>query len=209
MYELLYAHFGPQYWWPGESSFEIMIGAILTQNTNWANVEKAISNLKSHDVLALQKMQALHDDELMHLIRPAGFFRVKAMRIRSFISYLINEYDGNIEQMRDKSLTDLRMELLQIHGIGKETADSMLLYALNKPIFVVDTYTKRIFERHDLCDSDIDYDELQSLIMRHIEPSIALYNEFHALIVMCGKTFCRPTPKCDQCPLQCMRDCDD
>jgi endonuclease-3 related protein len=201
LFDHLFAHYGEQHWWPGETPFEVMVGAILTQNTNWKNVEKAIANLKSNGVLELDKLLALSDARLAELIRPAGYFNVKTKRLKNFLEFLKRNYDGDISRMRRVPTEKLREELLAVKGIGKETADSILLYALEHPIFVVDAYTYRVFTRHYLIEEEAGYDELQELAMDHLASDVAIYNELHALLVMVGKDFCGPKPKCEKCPL--------
>ncbi|MBI4126467.1 MAG: endonuclease III domain-containing protein [Deltaproteobacteria bacterium] len=200
-YRLLSDSFGPRHWWPAETPFEVMVGAILTQNTNWKNVEKAIENLKKAQVLSPQKLYNLPPTTLAKLIQPAGYFRVKAKRLRHFLKYFLETYGGDVKKMEAGSLEKLRAELLGVNGIGPETADSILLYALNKPIFVIDAYTKRVLNRHGLCAEDDGYEELQNIFMDNLKPDVSLYNEYHALVVEVGKEFCRTTPKCSQCPL--------
>jgi endonuclease-3 related protein len=194
--------FGPRGWWPGETPFEVMVGAILTQNANWKNVERAIINLKKEGVLDTEALLALHPTQLQRLIRPAGFFRVKAKRLIAFLRYFMDEYGGSAAQMTMQNPAKLREELLSIKGIGPETADSILLYALHKPYFVVDAYTKRILNRHALCLEEDGYDELQELFMDRLPREVMLFNEYHALIVEAGKQFCRTKPRCDECPLK-------
>lgn len=201
-FDRLLAHFGPRHWWPGETPFEVMVGAILTQNTNWKNVELAIAHLKTAGVLSPHAMLQLSPEILSELIRPAGYFRVKASRLQSFLRYFVECYDGDVEQMLPRSLATLREELLAVRGIGPETADSILLYALGKPIFVIDAYTKRVLTRHALCNEEDGYAELQELFLGALPSDVALFNEYHALIVELGKTFCRPKPQCQGCPLQ-------
>lgn len=201
IYNLLLESFGPQHWWPGETPFEIMIGAILTQNTNWTNVEKAIANLRDAGRLEPAGLSALDAAELETLIRPAGYFRLKAKRLKNFIAWLFDDYGGDLAAMEPVDTTRLREELLSISGIGPETADSILLYALNRPVFVVDTYTARVAVRHGLIEPDIDYEQLQDLFESNLEPDVALYNEYHALLVRVGKHFCKPKPNCPPCPL--------
>ena len=201
-YEKLYRCFGPQHWWPGDTPFEIAVGAILTQNTNWGNVEKAIQNLKQHGLLSSHGIHGLSIRELASLIKPAGYFNVKAKRLRSFLDFLMNEYHGRVENMAREDVTQLRAKLLRIHGIGPETADSILLYALEKPIFVIDAYTKRVLSRHGIMESERSYAEFQELFHASLKREVHLYNEYHALFVRVGKTFCRRTkPLCDRCPL--------
>jgi endonuclease-3 related protein len=194
-------HFGPRGWWPGETPFEVMVGAVLTQNTNWGNVERAIANLKSEDVLAPDSILNLHTATLQRLIKPAGYFRVKAKRLTNFLEYFVERYGGCDRRMAKGELTRLREELLEVNGIGPETADSILLYALKKPVFVIDAYTKRILSRHGLCAEDDTYDDLQELFMDRLSPDVPIYNEYHALIVETGKDYCRTKPRCDECPL--------
>lgn len=195
-------HFGPRHWWPGETPFEVMVGAMLTQNTNWKNVEKAISNLKREGVLDPHLLLEMPTEKLANLIQPAGYFRVKAKRLGNFLKYFVDKYDGNEKKMKRVELQGLREELLAVNGIGKETADSILLYALDKPVFVVDAYTKRIMTRHGLCAEDDGYDELQSMFMDNLRDDIKLYNEYHALIVETGKDYCRTKARCEGCPLK-------
>lgn len=201
-FDLMLESFGPRHWWPGETPFEVMVGAILTQNTNWKNVERAISNLKSANVLTPHKLNKLGHAELSNLIKPAGYFRVKSVRLKNFIKYFVEKYDGDVSAMAEVDLPMLREELLSVNGIGPETADSILLYALNKPIFVVDAYTKRILLRHSLCAEEDLYHDIQSIFMDGLSEDINLFNEYHALIVETGKNFCKKTPLCGQCPLK-------
>ena len=203
IYRLLFDFFGPQHWWPGETPFEIAIGAVLTQNTSWTNVEKAIANIKADDCLDAFKLHDLDMAKLETLIRPAGYFRVKAKRLRNFTTWLCEEYGGDMANLDGIGTSRLREELLGISGVGPETADSILLYALDRPIFVVDTYTARVMVRHGLIASDdLDYDRLQDLFVSSLEPDAPLFNEFHALLVMAGKDYCKPRPKCRDCPLK-------
>ena len=202
IYRTLLEFFGPQHWWPGETPFEVAVGAILTQNTSWGNVEKAIANLKAVGCLDAASLHEIDTAELEKLIRPAGYFRVKARRLKNFIDWLCDNYDGDLRNLEAVSTSRLREELLSISGIGPETADSILLYALNRPIFVVDTYTARVMVRHGLiAQEDLDYAKLQDLFMSNLEPDAALFNEFHALLGMTGKDYCKPHPRCSPCPL--------
>ncbi len=201
IYQLLFDSFGPQHWWPGETPFEIAVGAVLTQNTSWTNVERAIANLKAagrFDPTALHKLDI---ERLETLIRPAGYFRVKAKRLRNFTTRLCDHHRGDMENLEGVSTSQLREELLGISGIGPETADSILLYALNRPVFVVDAYTARVMVRHGRIGPDLDYAQLQDLFQSNLEPDVALFNEFHALLVRAGKDYCKPRPKCQSCPL--------
>lgn len=202
IYKKLYRCFGPQNWWPGDTPFEVAVGAILTQNTNWGNVENAIQNLKKHGVLSPHGIHGLSVKELASLIKPAGYFNVKAQRLRFFLEFLINDYHGRMENMAREDVTQLREKLLRIHGIGPETADSILLYALEKPVFVIDAYTKRVLSRHGIMASDGSYDEFQECFHALLKRDVRLYNEYHALFVRVGKTFCRRrNPLCAKCPL--------
>ena len=202
IFERLYGHFGVQDWWPGDSNFEIMVGAVLTQNTNWNNVEKALENLQRAGVLSYERMSELPVDLLAEYIRPAGYFNIKAGRLKNLLAMIGEKFGGNIDSMVDVETEPLLKSLLSIKGIGPETADSILLYACNRPVFVVDSYTYRILVRHDLIPEDFGYEEIQQLFMDNLEPDTRLYNEFHALLVCVGQEFCKKTiPKCEGCPL--------
>lgn len=203
IYALLSDHFGPQGWWPGDSPFEIMVGAVLTQNTNWENVRKAIANLKEAGMLSFSALSTLPIDELARLIQPSGYFNIKAKRLMNLLVMLSERYEGRLELLLAEELTVARDALLSVKGIGPETADSILLYAANHPIFVVDTYTHRIFSRHHLIPEESDYHSLQEEFHDRLPAQSALYNEYHALIVALGKEYCRKkNPRCSQCPLQ-------
>jgi endonuclease-3 related protein len=202
IYQLLFDRFGPQHWWPGETQFEIITGAILTQNTNWANVEKAIANLKSTNLLTPEKLYQLSTSQLAELIRPAGYYNIKANRLKSFLSWLFQDYDGRLENLENLNTDNFRAELLAVRGIGHETADSILLYAFDRPIFVVDAYTARVAVRHGLIEQDADYEQLQDLFQSNLPQDVRLFNEYHALLVRLGKEFCRPTANCPGCPLE-------
>jgi endonuclease-3 related protein len=201
IYETLYDAFGPQHWWPGETPFEVAVGAILTQNTNWGNVEKAIDNLKKADALDARTLLSMPPRRLASLIKPAGYFNVKAKRLRNFLSLLGNHYSGSMDVMNQRETEQLRRELLSVNGIGPETADSILLYALERPVFVIDAYTRRVLKRHSIVDEDASYDDLQKLFHSSLSRDVRLFNEYHALFVRVGKEFCKPRPKCDSCPL--------
>jgi endonuclease-3 related protein len=200
IYSLLYDHFGPQHWWPGSTPFEVMVGAILTQNTNWGNVEKAIGNLKRARVLSPGKILDISNSKLERLIRPTGYFRQKAKKVKAFVRYFTKNYQGSVSRMKKRPLAGLRAELLAVHGIGPETADSMLLYALDKSTFVVDAYTRRIGQRVGIFRFD-DYHQIKDFFEHNLPRSRKLYNEYHALIVALGKYFCKPRPVCKGCPL--------
>jgi endonuclease-3 related protein len=202
IYHKLYHDFGPQHWWPGDSPFEIAVGAILTQNTNWANVEKAIGNLKKKMVLNSTSIYKMKTEKLASLIRPAGYFNIKAGRLKSFINFLMSEYHGSMKKMRNEEMHTLRTKLLNVHGIGPETADSILLYALDKPFFVTDAYTKRVLSRHNIIKHDAGYNHIQNLFQSTLEKDAVLFNEYHALFVKLGKTYCRKKPLCRGCPLE-------
>jgi endonuclease-3 related protein len=199
----LLRHFGPQHWWPGDTRFEIVVGAILTQNTAWANVEKAIANLKRAGALSFEGMDRLPQTELAGLIRPSGYYRQKAKKLKAFLEYLRRSHGGSLEKMFALPLPQLREELLAVYGIGEETADSILLYGGGRPIFVVDAYTRRILERHELIPRAASYQQIQRLFHQEIRPSARVYNEFHALLVQTGKLHClRSAPRCAGCPLE-------
>lgn len=203
IYKILYNILGPQHWWPGETPFEIAIGAILTQHTNWSNVKKAIDNLKKHNLLNPFELHKLSETMLSKLIKSSGYYRIKAKRLKSFIDFLINEYDGEILNMKKEETLILRKKLLSIHGIGKETADSILLYAVEKPIFVIDAYTKRILMRHNISIGNNSYDDYQVLFHKSLKKDLKVFNEYHALLVKIGKTFCKThKPLCNKCPLE-------
>ncbi len=202
IYNLLLGRFGPQHWWPGDSQFEITVGAILTQNTNWTNVERAIANLKAADALSAQALYEMNFDELAALIKPAGYFNVKANRLKSFLGWLFDEYDGRLENIEQLSTVRFREELLNIKGVGPETADSILLYAFERPVFVVDAYTARVTTRHGLIESGCDYEQLQELFQSSLTEDVQAFNEYHALLVRLGKEFCRPKALCSGCPLE-------
>jgi len=202
IYQLLFDRFGPQNWWPGETQFEIITGAILTQNTNWANVEKAIANLKSAYLLTPEKLYHLNVPELAELIRPAGYYNIKAKRLKSFVNWLFQNYDGQLANLKNLDTNQLRAELLAIKGIGCETADSILLYALGRPVFVIDAYTARVAARHRLIEPDADYEQLRELFQSNLPQDSQLFNEYHALLVRLGKEFCRPKARCSLCPLE-------
>ena len=202
IYKTLNAHFGELNWWPANSPFEVIVGAILTQNAAWRNVEKAIARLKSKELLRPAGILEIDDSTLADLIRPAGYYNIKTRRLKSFIRFLYDEYGGKLDNMFAEDLWRLRAKLLMVKGIGEETADSILLYAGRKPIFVVDAYTRRVLQRHDIIRSDATYKEIQNLFMTYLPHSVPLYNQYHALFVNTGKLFCTRNPRCDGCPLQ-------
>lgn len=201
VYRRMLERLGRQHWWPADTPFEVCVGAILTQNTNWRNVEKAISNLKDSGLLRPDAIASIKEERLQELIRPSGFYRQKAKRLKRFCEWLVGV--GGIDSLREWETERLREELLSIPGIGPETADSILLYAFDRPVFVVDAYTYRIFVRHGLVDEDVGYDELQELFMRNLPPDVDMFKEYHALLVEVGKRFCkRRKPDCGGCPLE-------
>jgi endonuclease-3 related protein len=202
IYELLLERFGPQHWWPGETRLEIIVGAILTQNTNWGNVERAIANLKAADCLTADKLYRLDITCLAELIRPAGYYNIKARRLRNFLIWLFDNHNGRLEDIESLRTEQLRACLLTINGIGRETADSILLYAFDRAVFVIDAYTARVVFRHGLIEPQADYEGLRELFQSNLPQNCRIFNEYHALMVKVGKEFCRPAPKCSGCPLE-------
>ena len=206
IYEVLLAAFGNRNWWPGETPFEVMVGAVLTQNTNWTNVEKAIGNLKRSGVLNAAALSELDTSELQGLIRPAGYYRQKTGRLRRLARWVGGRGADDasaIAALRAASTYELRQGLLALNGIGPETADSILLYALEKPVFVVDAYTVRIMSRHGLVDPEVGYEEVQAVFEDGLERDVELYKDFHAQLVEVGKRYCRRrSPRCEICPLR-------
>jgi endonuclease-3 related protein len=202
VYRKMLGHFGPLNWWPAQTPFEVCIGAILTQNTAWSNVEKAILNLKSAECLSPQGIKTVDLQKLATLIRPSGYYNQKAKKLKHFVRFFAAEYASSFRQWQADSADKSRKKLLSVNGIGPETADSILLYALNKPVFVVDAYTRRIFSRHGFFPENSSYDQIQEFFTLYLPREIPLYNEFHAQVVYTGKTFCRVRPLCDKCPLK-------
>ena len=205
MYEAAKARFGHQGWWPGDGALEICVGAILTQNTNWTNVEKAIANLNADGCMSVSALHVKPQEELAALIKPAGYFNVKAKRLKNFIAHVHESFGDDIEAFLNRSVSTLREELLSINGVGRETADSMILYAAGKLTFVVDTYTYRILLRHGLIDSDYDYEMIKELLESSLAEDLDLYNDFHAQFVAVGKHYCKPKARCEGCPLSSLR----
>ena len=201
VYNRLFKHFGPQYWWPGETRFEVIVGAILTQNTSWRKVEKAILNLKKNKSLNCKKIANTDIKKLEKMVQPSGFYKQKAERLKRFCKYLEKNYNSDLNKFFDRNIDEIRNELLSLNGIGNETADSILLYAGEKLMFVIDAYTKRMGERTGITKAK-SYDELQDFFEKNLPKNIELYKEFHALIVELGKNFCRKKPRCDGCPLE-------
>ncbi len=201
VFNLLLDHYGPRNWWPAETGLEMMVGAVLTQNTNWKNVEKAIENLKRSNIISLNTLSSISIPELAQEIRPAGYYNIKARRLKNLINFIVHHYNGNMSKLLEDETQALRQSLLSVNGIGPETADSILLYAANRPIFVVDAYTHRILNRHGMIEDQSTYQELQELFMDNLPEDSSLFNEFHALIVETGKDFCKKKPLCEECPL--------
>lgn len=202
IYNLLYNAFGEMHWWPGDGQFEIIVGAILTQNTSWKNVEQAIENLKKENLLTPERMNKISEARLAEIIKPSGFYNQKAKKLKEFLNFFFKRFNGSFEKFSKETLFSLRQKLLSITGIGNETADSILLYALNKPIFVVDAYTKRVLTRHKIIDEKADYNEIERLFMENLLEDVKLFNNYHALFVRLGKDICKKTkPLCKGCPL--------
>jgi len=202
IYRAMHARFGHQGWWPGQGQLEVCVGAILTQNTNWTNVEKAIANLRAAGVMSLAALHALPVGELAELIRPAGYFNVKAKRLRHFIDHVHASWDEDLAGFLDRPVSTLREELLGINGIGRETADSIILYAAGGCTFVIDAYTFRVLFRHRLIGPEDDYQSVKELMESSLPPEAALWNDYHAQLVAVGKQYCRPVARCEGCPLE-------
>lgn len=201
LYEASFAAVGPLHWWPGRTRFEVCVGAILTQNTAWRNVKRAIDNLKRARVLSPRAMRDIPQQELAQLIVPSGYYNMKAGKLKNFVNMLFDGYGGSLDRLFARDRMELREILLGVNGIGKETADSMVLYAAGKPIFVIDAYTRRILSRHGLARADADYDELRLLFEDNLPADARLFNEYHAQIVFVGHHYCKKTPQCGACPL--------
>ncbi|MCR4393051.1 MAG: endonuclease [Dehalococcoidales bacterium] len=203
IFQRLFVCFGPQHWWPAEEPFEVIVGAILTQSTTWTSVEKAISNLKKAGLLSPAALRSIPVEKLAELIHSSGYFNAKAVKLKAFAEWLGVQYQDNLQKMFERDTFVLRNELLQVHGIGEETADSILLYAGNKPIFVIDAYTRRIIERTGINPGGQKYRHYQGLFMRNLPSDAAMFNEYHALLVALGKNICRKrSPLCNRCCLQ-------
>lgn len=201
-YQALFDHLGPQNWWPARTPFEVIVGAILTQNTSWTNVERAIANLRRANLLTPSALERVPFTRLASLIRSSGYFRQKAKKLKAFVRFLRDQHSGSLARMFRTPTLALREKLLAVHGIGPETADSILLYAGKKDVFVVDAYTRRIFSRHGWVADNVSYEELRSKIEAALPRDVSRYNEFHALLVMAGKNWCRTRePRCSECPL--------
>jgi len=202
MYQAMRRRFGHRGWWPGHGPLEIAIGAILTQNTNWKNVEKAIENLKAAGCMSVSALHKLSHARLAELIRPAGYFNIKAKRLKNFIARVHESSGDDAAAFLDRPVSSLREELLSISGIGRETADSIILYAAGKPTFVVDAYTYRILLRHRLIAPDDDYEAIKQLFESSLPREADLWNDYHAQLVEVGKKYCRPVARCAGCPLE-------
>jgi endonuclease-3 related protein len=202
VYQRLLRHHGHAGWWPARTPFEVCLGAILTQNTAWTNVEQALAALRQRRLLSFRALDALDADTIAPLIRPAGYFNVKARRLRAFLDFLGREYGGRVAAMRRDAPSALRAKLLEVDGIGRETADSIVLYAAGLPLFVVDAYTRRVFARLGVIGGHEDYDAIQRLFMERLAPDVGLFNDYHAQIVLLAKDTCRPRPRCGVCPLR-------
>ncbi|MEM5799335.1 MAG: endonuclease III domain-containing protein [Candidatus Aenigmatarchaeota archaeon] len=200
IYELLLKKIGKQNWWPAETDFEIIVGAILTQQASWKNVEKAIKNLKENNSLDPKAIYDIKISELQKLIKPSGFYKIKAQRLKNFVNFLYDRFNGDLNKLFSLEKDAIRKELLSVNGIGKETADSIILYSAQKPIFVVDAYTKRIFNRVGLIKEN-DYEKIKKIFESNLPKDVELYKEYHALIVELGKNICKVKPKCNECCL--------
>ncbi len=200
VYDRLFECYGPQHWWPGETPFEVMVGAILTQSAAWSNVEKAIGNLKAVEKLSAAALRDIAVDDLAGLIYPSGYYNAKAKKLKALVEWL-GRYGDDMSRLDNRDTAELRQELLNVHGIGPETADSILLYALNRPVFVIDAYTRRIFSRLGFKPVKDTYDGWQDLFTGNLPKDAQLFNEYHALIVRHGKLACRKAPWCRECPV--------
>ncbi len=202
-FDTLHKALGPQSWWPARTAFEVIVGAILTQNTAWTNVEKAIANLRRERLLTPMALERVPQGKLVRLVRSSGYFRQKAKKLKAFVHFLREEYGGSLKRMFRTPTAELREKLLEVHGIGPETADSILLYAGEHAVFVVDAYTKRMLARHGLIGEKAGYEEIRALFEQNLPRDARVYNEYHALLVMVGKNWCRTKkPLCEACPLQ-------
>ena len=201
VYGRLYAAYGPQHWWPADSLFEVIVGAILTQSIAWSNVQQALANLKSAGVLSPHGLKEITEGHLATLLKPSGYFNVKAQKLKAFTEYLWKHYQGDIKRLVNQDVVALRKGLLSVYGIGEETSDAIILYAADKPSFVIDSYSRRIVERLDLIKNTASYGEHQNYFQRTIPVDTKLYNEFHALLVRHGQQICKRKPLCEKCCL--------
>ncbi len=202
IFDILLHTFGKRHWWPGETPLEVIVGAVLTQNTSWKNVEKAIGNMKAKGIMDLGALNVAENDALAGVIRSAGFFNIKSKRLKNLIKVLCDDFDGSIEKLKLIDTEKLRKLLLGVNGMGPETVDSILLYALGRPVFVVDAYTKRFLKNHGLLENENDYHRIQAWFQENLPSDTYLFNEYHALIVALAQTCCRKTPLCRECPLR-------
>lgn len=200
IFQQLLAQYGPQGWWPGETAFEVMVGAVLTQNTAWINVERAIANLTANAALSPERILAVDEAQLAEWIRPSGYFNIKARRLRNYCRWYTDA--GGYQPLAKQSDMDLRRALLAVNGVGPETADDILLYAFERPVFVIDAYTRRLFARLGLIQGDEGYEVLRLALEQALGADVALFNEYHALIVVHAKDICRVRPRCSECILR-------
>ncbi|HQN19237.1 MAG TPA: endonuclease III domain-containing protein [Syntrophobacteraceae bacterium] len=201
VFDRLFSALGPQYWWPADTPFEVIVGAILTQNTAWRNVKQAIGRLRESNLLTGEAINAVSLQDLASLIRSSGYYNQKARKLKAFCEHVQNHWQGRLNDFLSQDMENLRAELLGLHGIGPETADSIILYAAGQPSFVVDAYTHRIFHRHGWVPEAVQYEDLRSYFMEALEPDPAMYQEYHALLVRTGHLYCRRKPTCGSCPL--------
>lgn len=201
IYRRLFERYGPQHWWPADNPFEMIIGAILTQSTAWSNVEKAIANLKNAGRLSAGALRELPEEKIAELIHPSGYYNAKARKLKAFVKWLGEKYDDNLDELFNHNTSDLREQLLGVYGIGEETADSIILYAAGKPVFVIDSYTRRLIDRLGYSPRGNSYPAYQELFAKNLPSDASLFNEYHALIVRHGKEVCRKSPLCDTCCL--------
>jgi endonuclease-3 related protein len=202
IFNILLETFGERHWWPGETAIEVIVGAVLTQNTSWKNVEKAIASLKSAGLLSVNRLYEVEDAVLARHIRSSGYYNLKTGRLKNIVNVIHDEYGSSIEHLRNNGTDNLREKLLGIKGIGEETADSILLYALDKPVFVIDAYTKRFLANHGLYGGPYRYGEMQAFFMDNLPLDTHLFNEYHALIVVLCQSHCLKSPRCGECPLK-------
>lgn len=203
LHRILLKHYGPSGWWPGETPFEVMAGAVLTQNTAWTNVEKAIANLRNASLMSPDAIYRTPHEELASHLRPSGYYNIKARRLKNLVDMVMESFQGSLDILFSLDAKELREVLLQVNGIGKETADSICCYAAGKPVFVVDAYTRRMLSRHGIVDHDAGYDDLQVLFESSLPPDLEVYKDLHAHIVFVGKDYCRARdPRCGECPLK-------